>query len=629
MSSVVELLPGLLVNYAPDGQVWLGVPFGTDAYVATELRRQMEDHDKRQRGIAAYADCNGGCVSDAGVRLSRQLALVALKFSANARDVHFLRALGRRAVGEAAALHDAAVLNTLAVVLGQAAPPAEGEPPLCHRPLTAATDAFQHAADWLRLPTAMSLRPWAQFGDAAYVSMWAQAYNSARISFGGVQVCAFPALVATIESAAALAAEDGGGTLTAANALGWDLAQAWERLTSDTRAAFPSPAQRRAPDDPAYWLTETCGEVYSIGRLTGKVQKRLSAGPALLQRRNTAALMHESRAPGYSERREYFDASLAFECGKPFRAQPWIDAGDMHWGNTDFLVATALRFCLDMPAQVVPRQHCPCDWHGEEAAPAAHTAELRALTSAAHRDWARHAVSSCPKGAGPRGIVHDDIADVFVVLLKNAGFVGVEYEDAWWDAGAAYEDSDHRRPDITARHPVTGVKYVFDVVVWWGASQGLDEWGGGKAGGKRERWKRRRYDRAMWARYVEQLTPEEAVAWADGEVESELDWGLVECPHVFVPLGFEAGGCFGPATRDFLREVARVAGAQASADLYHWSAMVWGEHWEQRLGVKLAQGEASLVLGAVATARANAEGSSGRKASPEWSSTDCQPSVNL
>ena len=50
-----------------------------------------------------------------------------------------------------------------------------------------------------------------------------------------------------------------------------------------------------------------------------------------------------------------------------------------------------------------------------------------------------------------------------------------------------------------------------------------------------------------------------------------------------------------------------------------------GEHWEQRLGVKLAQGEASLVLGAVASARANVEGISGRKASPEWSPTDCQP----
>jgi hypothetical protein len=52
------------------------------------------------------------------------------------------------------------------------------------------------------------------------------------------------------------------------------------------------------------------------------VQKRLSAGPALLQRRNTTARMHESRVPGYVERREYFNASLAFECSKPYRAQP-------------------------------------------------------------------------------------------------------------------------------------------------------------------------------------------------------------------------------------------------------------------------------------------------------------------
>jgi hypothetical protein len=43
----------------------------------------------------------------------------------------------------------------------------------------------------------------------------------------------------------------------------------------------------------------------------------------------------------------------------------------------------------------------------------------------------------------------------------------------------------------------------------------------------------------------------------------------VERPHEFVPLGFEASGAFGLATKDFLREVVRVAGAQASADLYH------------------------------------------------------------
>jgi hypothetical protein len=57
--------------------------------------------------------------------------------------------------------------------------------------------------------------------------------------------------------------------------------------------------------------------------------------------------------------------------------------------------------------------------------------------------------------------------------------------------------------------------------------------------------------------------------------------------------------------------------------------MVWGEHWEQRLGVKLEQGEASLVLGAVASARANAEGFSGRKASLKWYSADCQPCASL
>jgi hypothetical protein len=121
------------------------------------------------------------------------------------------------------------------------------------------------------------------------------------------------------------------------------------------------------------------------------------------------------------------------------------------------------------------------------------------------------------------------------------------------------------------------------------------------------------------------------VDWADSDAEPDGgDWTQVETTHVFVPLGFEARtGAFGPRTRTFLREVVEVADATSSADLYHWCAMVWGGHWEQRLGVMLAQGEASLVLGAVASARANAEGFSGRKASPEWSPTDCQPCASL
>jgi len=80
---------------------------------------------------------------------------------------------------------------------------------------------------------------------------------------------------------------------------------------------------------------------------------------------------------------------------------------------------------------------------------------------------------------------------------------------------------------------------------------------------------------------------------------------------------------------DFLQELVETAGEQSSADLYHWSAMVFGEHWGQRLSLVLARGQADLVLGAVAAGRNNNGGAQGRKASPEWSSTDCQPCVNL
>ena len=58
--------------------------------------------------------------------------------------------------------------------------------------------------------------------------------------------------------------------------------------------------------------------------------------------------------------RGLFEAVQASECSKPYRAIPWIDDGDLHWGNTELLVTTALRFGLDMPVQAVLRRHCPC-----------------------------------------------------------------------------------------------------------------------------------------------------------------------------------------------------------------------------------------------------------------------------
>eukprot|EP01052_Picozoa_sp_SAG31_P052708 SAG31_NODE_13136_length_890_cov_3.231353_1_plen_37_part_01 len=36
------------------------------------------------------------------------------------------------------------------------------------------------------------------------------------------------------------------------------------------------------------------------------------------------------------------------------------------------------------------------------------------------------------------------------------------------------------------------------------------------------------------------------------------------------------------ATLNFLQQVQDTAGGMTPADLYHWSAPEWGEHWRQR-----------------------------------------------
>jgi hypothetical protein len=39
---------------------------------------------------------------------------------------------------------------------------------------------------------------------------------------------------------------------------------------------------------------------------------------------------------GWGERMELHEAGSAPECGAPFGAMPWMDGGDLHWGNTEF-----------------------------------------------------------------------------------------------------------------------------------------------------------------------------------------------------------------------------------------------------------------------------------------------------
>lgn len=200
---------------------------------------------------------------------------------------------------------------------------------------------------------------------------------------------------------------------------------------------------------------------------------------------------------------------------------------------------------------------------------------------------------------------------------------------------ASYGDEDKRRPDITCVHPVTGHHMVFDLVVWWRDSLGVIDGpgparGAGRAATKREEWKRRWYARAMWARYMEGLSPAEAARRAaqeddDDTLTREVDLSLLPVTHEFIPLGFEGGGAFGAATLNFLQQVQDTAGGMTPADLYHWSAPEWGEHWRQRIGAVLARGQAELVGHAVASARNVSNQISRGKASSEWSETLCRP----
>ena len=94
----VELLPGVDIQYAAAGFVNLGVPTGRADYVQQELQNQLGAHDTRLRNIARFAQERGTGVCFDGINVARSLALQAVTFSANARDVHFLRALGRERV---------------------------------------------------------------------------------------------------------------------------------------------------------------------------------------------------------------------------------------------------------------------------------------------------------------------------------------------------------------------------------------------------------------------------------------------------------------------------------------------------------------------------------------------------
>ncbi len=94
-------------------------------------------------------------------------------------------------------------------------------------------------------------------------------------------------------------------------------------------------------------------------------------------------------------------------------------------------------------------------------------------------------------------------------------------------------------------------------------------------------------------------------------------------PRLRAVIHLEVGGALGDESEDFLREAAKVAEhcRRGVGDLTHWSAMTWGGHWRQRIGVEIARGLARCIERAATGGRV--EGSSARSRSQEWDPSCC------
>jgi hypothetical protein len=200
------------------------------------------------------------------------------------------------------------------------------------------------------------------------------------------------------------------------------------------------------------------------------------------------------------------------------------------------------------------------------------------LVRDAERRWLAHRFT-CPKAGGVRTAVHDAIARIWADFLRAAGFHSVSYEPRRWDAEAGTDEANHRRPDITAIHPVTLQTWVFDVTLSW---QELADVAVTALGARnRENWKVRSYAGAMDRRVTE--AAEGGAAVPEGWLE-----------HVFLPLGYEATGAWGPKADYAFGEVVKAYQATRAGNIDKHEFR-FGDYWEQAISAAILRGQAAVA----------------------------------
>jgi hypothetical protein len=590
----VELLPGVDIQYVAAGFVNLGVPTGRADYVQQELQKQLGAHDTRLRNIARFAQERGTGVCFDGINVARSLALQALTFSANARDVHFLRALGRERVAAIAARHDAGIRATLAVVLGQADMPPVGTA-MADVPVDAATAAYCESYPRLVLPRwcgGLGVRRWAPYADAAYVGAWVRSWASSFVEVGGANVCVFPVLQRAIDSAVE-ALETTAAASTAMDTLSGDpdrvqiaeLVAAWPAVVGAARAI-------RGEGRGYEWLDDTGGKLSQIARLPReRTQKLLSKAVGVHQRQECMSWLRSrvGRAVDGVERLASFQKACGqAECGDLWAAQPWMAGGNMSIDSDELWTTAGLRFQLDLPPGGQPAWDCGgCGKFSEPVPTGPDAVDVAARYGAGVRKCAMHRLV-CNSSSSLWTACHDSLEDVWVAMLVSAGWLDVRTEDRWWDPGAP-TGAHAKRPDITAIHPRTHQRWVFDVTVAWASK---DNTGGDPllAARAAETHKDTEYRHSV-DRCTESLAAER-----ERQGLSPLPSGshFSERSH-FVPLAFERDGQWGPRAVSALASIVEVAKQGVDVEAFHWSAMNFNRHWRQRVAVALGRGQALII----------------------------------
>ena len=169
----------------------------------------MRKHDTRLRKLAELALHATDATKSCGRNLGRMSARLGLRYSALARNVHFLRSVPERLGESGAAMHDRGVMSAFAAAYQQAE---LREGVLCCE----MTDDMIHpwfveVRDRIALSTyegGYDIRRWSKFQSAAFVGMVSLSWSSAKETIGEVTHCAYPALKDMIELATTI--DDGG-----------------------------------------------------------------------------------------------------------------------------------------------------------------------------------------------------------------------------------------------------------------------------------------------------------------------------------------------------------------------------------------------------------------------------------